>query len=51
MIHYLLDLLRSEGFFEAWVLTNKSNSAAMMLYSSTGGIKDSDDEQMFVYYL
>lgn len=34
---------------EVWVLTNKANTAAVALYSSLGGIIESDDEQMFTF--
>lgn len=37
------------GAKEIWVLTNKSNAAAMALYTATGAITESTDEQMFVY--
>ncbi len=35
------------GSDEVWILTNKSNTAAMALYSSSGGTIDNSDEQMF----
>lgn len=34
---------------EMWVLTNKSNLAAMEFYESLGGMTESGDEQMFVF--
>jgi len=30
-------------------MTNASNTAAMNLYSSTGGIEEGDDNVLFVY--
>jgi len=37
------------GAEEAWVLTNRSNPAAMALYKSTGGTEDEPDIVMFNY--
>lgn len=36
---------------EIFVLTNRKNTAAMRLYESTGGVREHDDEVMFVYDL
>ena len=36
---------------EVWVLTHRSNAAAMALYTSAGGSTEDDDEQMFVFKL
>jgi ribosomal protein S18 acetylase RimI-like enzyme len=39
------------GSDQVWVLTNRSNTAAMALYSSAGGTMESSDEQMFTFVL
>jgi ribosomal protein S18 acetylase RimI-like enzyme len=36
---------------EVWVLTNRSNQAAMALYKSAGGLEASLDDTMFVFKL
>jgi GNAT superfamily N-acetyltransferase len=36
---------------EVWVLTNRSNQAAMALYKSAGGLEASPDDMMFVFKL
>jgi len=36
---------------EVWVLTNRSNEAAMALYKSAGGLEASVDDTMFVFKL
>ena len=44
---------KEAGADEAWVLTNRSNMAAIALYQSTGGTTESEtpDEVMFVFKL
>ena len=37
MLRAMLDLATSRGCTEAWVLTDRSNAAAMRLYGSLGG--------------
>ena len=39
------------GCGEAWVLTDRSNHAAMRLYASTGGQEDSHDKVMFTFFI
>ena len=39
------------GCREAWVLTERSNQAAMRLYASTGGKEVPDDQVMFTFDL
>ncbi len=39
------------GCRQAWVLTNRSNAAAMRLYASAGGVTDADDTTMFEFDL
>ena len=49
LIRALERICRDEGFAEMFVFTNRSNTAAMRLYASTGGHTEADDEQMFVW--
>ena len=49
LIRALERICREQGFGEMFVFTNRSNTAAMRLYASTGGHTESDDEQMFVW--
>lgn len=51
VVQTLLQHGRSLGCREAWVLTDRSNQAAMRLYASTGGEESSDDEVMFTFQL
>lgn len=39
------------GCWQAWVLTSRSNVAAMELYRSAGGVTDADDTTMFAFEL
>ena len=39
------------GCAEAWVLTDRSNGAAMRLYAATGGQEGPTDHVMFTYFL
>jgi ribosomal protein S18 acetylase RimI-like enzyme len=45
-----LDVGRSLGCAEAWVLTNRSNEAAMRLYASNGGEAAPEDAVMFTFH-
>jgi ribosomal protein S18 acetylase RimI-like enzyme len=47
----LLDHARSLGCVNAWVLTERSNKAAMALYASTGGRESAPDEVMLTFPL
>ena len=49
LIRALEQICRDERFAEMFVFTNRSNTAAMGLYASTGAHTESDDEQMFVW--
>jgi aminoglycoside 3-N-acetyltransferase I len=51
MIERLKELAWQAGACEVWVVTNKSNEAAMQLYRSTGGIAKCDDDVVFEYKL
>jgi aminoglycoside 6'-N-acetyltransferase I len=46
-----LDVGRRLGCEEAWVLTNRSNEAAMRLYTSGGGEAAPQDAVMFTFHL
>jgi len=47
----LLEHARDLGCGEAWVLTNRSNRAAVRLYESSGGVNTADDEAMYNFSL
>jgi ribosomal protein S18 acetylase RimI-like enzyme len=49
MINQLKRIGRDRTVMEIWVLTNRSNSAAVNLYRSTGAKPVGDDDVMFVY--
>lgn len=44
LMEAVLDEARRQGCSEAWVLTNRSNRAAMRLYESSGGDEAEDDD-------
>ncbi len=46
-----LDVGRRLGCEEAWVLTERSNEAAMHLYTSSGGEAAPQDAVMFTFHL
>ena len=51
MINELKRICRDEKILKMWVLTNRSNLAAMALYGQTGGIEDTNgDEVTFTYF-
>lgn len=49
LLRALLDLGRELGCREAWVLTDRDNSAAMRLYAGAGGIEAPKDQVMFTF--
>ena len=51
VVQALLEHGRRLGCQEAWVLTHRSNLAAVRLYESTGGTTEADDEVMFTFRL
>ena len=51
LLSVLLDAGKALGCTEAWVLTHRSNLAAMRLYSSMGGIEFPKDQVMFTFDL
>ncbi|HSE67187.1 MAG TPA: GNAT family N-acetyltransferase [Gemmatimonadales bacterium] len=51
IIEALLQHAKGLGCQEAWVLTDRSNHAAMRLYASTGGEEGPHDQVMLTYFL
>jgi aminoglycoside 6'-N-acetyltransferase I len=51
LLEVLLQTGRSCDCAEAWVLTHRSNHAAMHLYASVGGHEDPDNPVMFTFFL
>jgi ribosomal protein S18 acetylase RimI-like enzyme len=51
LLRAVLDVGREAGCNEAWVLTDRSNEAAMRLYGSAGGVEAPDDQVMFTFFL
>jgi len=51
VIQILLQHAKQIGCREAWVLTDRSNFAAMRLYQSTGGEETPHDQVMFTFFL
>lgn len=49
LVRSLLDVGRTAGCAEAWVLTERANEAAMRLYSSIGGVEAAHDQVMFTF--
>lgn len=49
LINELKNIARANHCSEIFVLTNKSNEAAMKLYEKTGGQKEKDDDVLFIY--
>lgn len=51
MMEAMLDEARRLGCTVAWVLTNRTNTAAMQLYGSCGGVEAPQDAVMFEFEL
>jgi GNAT superfamily N-acetyltransferase len=51
LLRSLLDVGRHLNCREAWVLTDRSNPAAMRVYETAGGLKNSQDQVMFEFRL
>jgi ribosomal protein S18 acetylase RimI-like enzyme len=51
LLRMLLDAGRAVGCAQAWVLTDRDNTAAMRLYASVGGDAGSHDHVMFEFTL
>jgi aminoglycoside 6'-N-acetyltransferase I len=51
LLHALFDVGRALGCRQAWVLTERSNTAAINLYLAAGGAEADDETVMFVFPL
>jgi ribosomal protein S18 acetylase RimI-like enzyme len=51
MMQKTLELGKTLGCTEAWVLTQRDNTAAMKLYGSSGGVEATPDHVMFTFHL
>ena len=51
LLKALLDVARREGCSEAWVLADRSNTAAQEFYASLGGARAPEDAVMFTFTL
>lgn len=51
MINVLRRLSIERGYYEMWVLTSAANEAAMRLYASCGGVRETYDDVMWVFPL
>ncbi len=51
LLEVVLEAGRAADCQEAWVLTDRSNHAAMRLYASSGGREASHDQVMFTFFL
>jgi GNAT superfamily N-acetyltransferase len=49
MIAALGQLCRARGWYEMWVLTSAANEPAMRLYKACGGVRETDDDVMWVF--
>jgi ribosomal protein S18 acetylase RimI-like enzyme len=51
LLRSVFDLARGVGCAEAWVLTDRANTAAMRLYSAAGSTEAPTDHVMFTFWL
>jgi aminoglycoside 6'-N-acetyltransferase I len=51
LLRSLFDVARALGCAEAWVLTDRANSAAMRLYAAAGSTESPSDHVMFTFRL
>jgi len=51
LLHTVLEAGRAAGCRQAWVLTERSNAAAMRLYGTCGGVEAADLSVMFEFAL
>ncbi len=50
LLNGILDVAREKNCSEAWVLTDRTNEAAMGLYASAGGQVAQTDQVMFTFF-
>ena len=51
LVTTFVDVARSSGCTEVWVLTDDENVAALATYASAGGVRDPDESVMFTWPL
>ena len=51
LLHALFEAGRAAGCGQAWVLTERSNAAAMRLYRAAGGVEADEETVMFEFPL
>ncbi len=51
LLHAVLEVARRLGCREAWVLTDRSNAAALRTYAGAGGVETPPDSVMFTFHL
>ena len=51
LLRAMLDEAKKSGCREAWVLTERENTAAMAMYRSIGGVESLPDPTMFTFTL
>jgi len=51
LLQSILKDARQSGCAEAWVLTERGNTAAMAMYTSVGGVEETPDPTMFTFPL
>ena len=51
LLQSVLEDARRAGCVEAWVLTERDNTAAMAMYTSVGGVEEAPDPTMFTFPL
>jgi GNAT superfamily N-acetyltransferase len=51
ILQRLLEAARALGCSEAWVLTDRTNEAALRLYKASGGTEDAGDHVMLTFRL
>jgi ribosomal protein S18 acetylase RimI-like enzyme len=51
LMNAVFDVARELGCAEAWVLTDRENTAAMNLYSAVGNAEEPTDHVMFSFHL
>ena len=49
LINFVLDIVRKEKMYSAFVFTNHSNEGAVAFYKSTGAVIENGDDLLFYY--